>query len=210
MRTTVTKLISLAAALMLALAIASASALADKSTSIHVHVGGDSSKVSSVKVLYDGVLLTLSHPGNSGNWSIKDGGKYVVDKITAVYLNDEPVAFEPGVEANGTINIWVTYVSPEQTPGTETPAPTPETEQTPGNETPSPTPETEQTPVPTPTLDTRPTPPTVTDPGSSADEIPLGTPLTGGGEVLTMALFALSIALALAALASYQSQKARK
>lgn len=36
MRTTVTKLISLAAALMLALAIASASALADKSTSIHV------------------------------------------------------------------------------------------------------------------------------------------------------------------------------
>ncbi len=87
----------------------------NRSTSIHVHVSGDFNKVTSVAVVLNGNSISLSRNGQSGNWTVSDKGGYVSNGITSVMINGTAVSFTKGVEANGTINISVTYTAPKPT-----------------------------------------------------------------------------------------------
>ncbi|MHC1720201.1 MAG: LPXTG cell wall anchor domain-containing protein [Clostridiaceae bacterium] len=84
-------------------------------TSIHVHFNVKLANTDVVTVTY---LNVDSEPlsGNGGLYSTTDSGNYVSNDISAVKVNDVPVAYRLGTEGKGgTINLWVGYPEPDFT-----------------------------------------------------------------------------------------------
>jgi LPXTG-motif cell wall-anchored protein len=99
-----------------------------KQTQIHLHLQQCSRNVARVFVQWKGEWKELSQPGQSPLFKTLDKGQYVRDDITAfqlVMVSGGKVVvpvneLRIGVEANGTINYWLTCSKPDR-PGIEAP-----------------------------------------------------------------------------------------
>ncbi|WP_409303047.1 LPXTG cell wall anchor domain-containing protein [Peribacillus sp. SCS-155] len=86
----------------------------NKATEIHLHLKKCAKLVKEVSVQIGDKWFTLSNPGSSPLYKMKDGGEFVKDDVKAfklVTLSGKELVVTPaelrvGVEANGTINYW--------------------------------------------------------------------------------------------------------
>ncbi len=100
------KALSVVMAVVLVFVMGSVTSFASiPATSLHVH---GAMFASSVTVVYDGSTISLTRHG--GTWKTPDGGEYYTDLVEGVWVNSlwyPRTNLSMGVEAGGTLNIWL-------------------------------------------------------------------------------------------------------
>jgi len=83
---------------------------AENTNWIHIHVTGDTSDIDTVEVVWNGEKILCT--GDNALYTTPDAREYAFATLSSILINGLPVDYNPGNEANGTLNVKVKYTSP--------------------------------------------------------------------------------------------------